>query len=118
MSKDNLSGDLINITTSHSNPRQVEYSLDKMEASISIEEDGYYKIVIADQVIHTKVTERLLNDLYGFGILNDADADDLKKEKLEAYLIHAAKQFIVQGLHKHKQDARGKIDVPGIEDEF
>ncbi|HRW21159.1 MAG TPA: hypothetical protein P5509_04235 [Bacteroidales bacterium] len=118
--KETVSEDLINITMSSSQkPRDYSYNPAGEDYKISLEEDGYYKITLnGETIIHTKVSEKLLNDLKLWNLI-PADAPKEEEQKaIEAYLIRAAKEFISKELHKKKQDGRGKIDIPGIEDEF
>lgn len=116
--KQTVSDDLINITFKTKEKQKAELPSEK-DYTIVLEDDGYYKITLyGETIIHTKVSEKLLNDLTLFGIIPEDSSDEDKKIILEAYLIRAAKEFTNTELHKKKQDGRGKIDVAGIDDEF
>ena len=118
--KETVSEDLVNINMSSSQkPRVYSYNPAGEDYKINLEEDGYYKITLnGETIIHTKVSEKLLNDLKLWNLI-PADAPREEEQKaIEAYLIRAAKEFISKELHKKKQDARGKIDIPGIDEEF
>lgn len=116
--KDALSADLINITTNSKPTRDVNYSIDKSNSSIELEDDGYYKITIGNDIIRTKISDRFIEDIKLMGILPANATTEESTKVLEGYLIAAAKQFLQQNLNKIKQDGRGKLDVPGIDDEF
>lgn len=118
--KETVSEDLVNISMSSSQkPREYSYNPAGEKCEINLEEDGYYKITLnGETIIHTKVSEKLLNDLKLWGLIPADGSKEEEQKSIEAYLIRAAKEFISKELHKKKQDGRGKIDIPGIEDEF
>jgi hypothetical protein len=114
-----VSDNLINVTISSNKEHRTLTTPSADDYKVVLEDDGYYKITLnGETVIHTMVSAKLLHDLKMMNIIPEKETPENEKKALEAYLIKAAKKFVIEGLHKKKQQANGKIDVAGIEDEF
>jgi len=114
-----VADELINITTNAKNKAKEINVPSPDDYVIVLEDDGYYKITLhGETIIHTAVSEKLLQDLKLMQIIPEHGTSEEIQQSLEAYLIRAAKEFVSKELHKKKQDTRGKLDVAGIEDEF
>ncbi|MCK9574682.1 MAG: hypothetical protein WC979_00155 [Candidatus Pacearchaeota archaeon] len=114
-----VSDELINVTTNSSRKPYVPSAPSADDYKIVLEEDGYYKITLeGETIIHTKVSAKLIEDFTLMGILPENATEAEQQKAIQAYLIRAAKEFVSKQLHIKKQDGRGKIDIPGIEDEF
>lgn len=112
--KQAVSGNLINITMDAKKSTPVNTDGYK----IYQEDDGYWCISFEGELlIRTNPSDKIIDDLINWKILPSRD-DEQFNTAFESYLIRAAKLYVTKGLHKKKQDGRGKIDVPGIDDEF
>lgn len=112
-----VSDDLINISMS-SKEKENPTPPSANDYKIFKEDDGYYVITLEEEtLIRTKPSDAFIGDLIMMQLLPPQD-DPGFNEALESYLIRGAKEFVSKGLHKYKQDGRGKIDIAGIEDEF
>lgn len=110
-----ISGDLLNISIGSDKTKTI---LSTSDYNIYQEDDGYWCITFNDKIlIRTKPSDKIINELIDWGILPIKEDTEFI-EQFKSYLIIAAKAFINQGLYNKKQDGRGKIDIPGIDDEF